>query len=361
MKKSQLKRYTVDYELNSIEFEHRNDIKMIASFDTQPSEEREDNQIPVYLTMNTRVPAHSSKMIIGLVDKLLEKTEGDVLFCGNNDEFDVNIEVNDSLLRSETNKFDIPIVITNNGDHPYSLKKGSLIGVCLPAVKLLDKKNIFINNIINENLHYYHFKDDKENLGFELINEQCKSEKKEVDLVGDKNVASFNFNSIKNVDKQTIEKLKALLLRYSVVFNDRPHGSRAVGVLDHTIELINSDVKPVKHYGFRFSPMINEKLQKHIDDMQKQGVIEPSQSPWSSPSFLIKKKDGSERFVTDFRGLNQYTKGDVFPIPRIDIIFDKLAGCKYFSTIDLKSAYWQIPLRKSDRELTAFACCNSLW
>src|SRR5215213_5398777 len=187
-----------------------------------------------------------------------------------------------------------------------------------------------------------------------------QKQKKKFDLIGDKNVASFNFDSIKNVDNQTIEKLKALLLRYSVVFNDRPHGSRAVGVLDHTIELMSSDVKPVKHYGFRFSPIINEKLHNHIDDMQKQGVIEPSQSPWSSPSFLIKKKDGSKRFVTDFRGLNQYTKGDVFPVPRIDIIFDKLAGCKYFSTIDLKSAYWQIPLRKSDRELTAFACCNSL-
>jgi len=77
----------------------------------------------VYLTINTRVPAHSSKIIIGSVDKLLEKTESNVLFCGNNNEFDVNIEVSDSLLRSEKNEFDVIIIITNNEDHLYSLKE----------------------------------------------------------------------------------------------------------------------------------------------------------------------------------------------------------------------------------------------
>ena len=122
--------------------------------------------------------------------------------------------------------------------------------------------------------------------------------------------------------------------------------------MDHTIDLTDPNVKPIKHYG---SPVVHEKLREHIKNMLKLGVIESSQSPWSSPCVLVKKKDGTERFVTDFRVLNQYTKGDVFPVPRIDMIFDKFAGCKYFSTIDLKHAFWQVPMRK------AFVCWNSLW
>jgi len=92
--------------------------------------------------------------------------------------------------------------------------------------------------------------------------------------------------------------------------------------------------------------------------MLKLGIIEPSQSPWASSCLLVKKKDGSESFVTDlFGALNAYTK-DMFPLPRIDVIFDKFAGCKYFSTIDLKSYFWQIPLSEGDKEKTAFVCCN---
>ena len=145
-----------------------------------------------------------------------------------------------------------------------------------------------------------------------------------------KNIEAYNFSQIKGVDQKIIEKLKGLLLRSNKVLNERPNGSKAVGIMEHSTD---RNVKPIKHYG---SPVVHEKLLKHIKNMLKLGVIEPSQSPWSSPCLLVKKKDGTERFVTVFR---QYTKGDVFPVPRIDMIFDKFAGCKYFSTIDLKHAF----------------------
>ena len=67
------------------------------------------------------------------------------------------------------------------------------------------------------------------------------------------------------------------------------------------------------------------------------------------------KKDGDYRFCVDFRRVNSVTKKDAHPMPRIDEILDQLGGARYFSTLDLASGYWQVPLREEDMEKTAFS------
>ena len=76
---------------------------------------------------------------------------------------------------------------------------------------------------------------------------------------------------------------------------------------------------------------------------------------------LVNKKDGSTRFCVDYRKLNEVTHKDSYPHPCIDDTIDALAGSKWFSTLDLKSGYWQVQLSEEAKEKTAFSSGSGLW
>ncbi|GBN89139.1 Transposon Ty3-I Gag-Pol polyprotein [Araneus ventricosus] len=95
--------------------------------------------------------------------------------------------------------------------------------------------------------------------------------------------------------------------------------------------------------------------------MLKEDVIQPSDSPWSSPIVLVKKKNGEWRFCVDYRRLNKITKKGVYPLPRIDDALDCLSGAKIFSIMDLKSGYWQIEVDEKDSKKTAFVISDGLY
>ena len=98
-----------------------------------------------------------------------------------------------------------------------------------------------------------------------------------------------------------------------------------------------------------------------VDEMLEAGIIRRSRSPWSFPVVVVDKKDGSKRFCVDFRQLNKITKPISYPLPVIDDILARLGKAKYFTTLDLKSGYWQVPMDETDREKTAFACHRGLF
>eukprot|EP00249_Psilotum_nudum_P036638 c8245_g1_i2 orf=485-970(-) len=88
--------------------------------------------------------------------------------------------------------------------------------------------------------------------------------------------------------------------------------------------------------------------------MLKENVIRQSRSPWVSQTHLVKKSDNTFCFCLDFCPLNKVTIRNEYPLPRIDDILDSLAHSQYFTSLDLKSGYWLIPMKEEDKCKTAF-------
>ena len=106
---------------------------------------------------------------------------------------------------------------------------------------------------------------------------------------------------------------------------------------------------------------LREESNKQIEDMLEKGIISPSTSPWASPIVLVHKKSGDLRFCIDYRRLNQITRNDAHPLPGVDDLLDAVRNAKYFTSLDLKSGYWQIPVHPDDREKTAFVTHGGLY
>ncbi|GFW22938.1 retrovirus-related Pol polyprotein from transposon 17.6 [Trichonephila clavipes] len=130
-------------------------------------------------------------------------------------------------------------------------------------------------------------------------------------------------------------------------------------VTQHRID--TADHPPIKQHPRRLPFAKQEEVGTLLREMQENDIIEPSSSPWASPIVLVSKKDGSTRFSVDYRKLNDVTKKDSYPLPRIDDTLDTLSGHKWFSTLDLKSGYWQVEIHPEDREKTAFTSGQGLW
>lgn len=130
--------------------------------------------------------------------------------------------------------------------------------------------------------------------------------------------------------------------------------STAIGyttIVEHEI-VTNSE--PIKQRYYPVSPSKQKIIDQELKDMLDQGIVEPSKSSWSSPILLVPKKDGTYRFCVDYRKLNAVTKKDAYPIPYVSAILDRLRDARFLSSLDIKSAYWQVSVKESSREYTAF-------
>nr|GEU29835.1 putative reverse transcriptase domain-containing protein [Tanacetum cinerariifolium] len=111
---------------------------------------------------------------------------------------------------------------------------------------------------------------------------------------------------------------------------------------------------PIAKNPYRLAPSEMKELMSQLQELLDKGFIHPSSSPWGAPILFVKKKDGSMRMCIDYRKLNKVTVKNVYPLPRIDDLFDQLQGARWFFKIDLHCGYHQLKVREEDIPKTAF-------
>jgi hypothetical protein len=150
-----------------------------------------------------------------------------------------------------------------------------------------------------------------------------------------------------------------------LIYNNSDVFAATDAELDHTdtvkMRIDTGDHPPIKLKPYRTPLNKRETVDKAVDDMLEAGIISRSRSPWSFPVVIVDKKDGSKRFCVDFRQLNAITKAISFPLPVIDDILALLGKSNWFTSLDLRGAYWQILMDDADKEKTAFACFKGLF
>lgn len=128
-----------------------------------------------------------------------------------------------------------------------------------------------------------------------------------------------------------------------------------------TMSIDTGDAMPIKQRAYRVPLTKRRIISQEIDKMLAEGIIRPSASPWASPLTLVPKPDGSVRVCADYRQLNSVTKKDAYPLPQIQDIFDSLEGAVIFTTLDLRSGYWQVGMDRGSIEKTAITCHRGLF
>lgn len=168
----------------------------------------------------------------------------------------------------------------------------------------------------------------------------------------------LNIIKLDHLTNGSYRDIKSIIQKFNHIFfleGDELTYSRAAM---HEIETTTNI--PINKRQYRMPESTKSHIDEQIAEMLKLGIIKPSKSPWNAPVLCVPKKcdaNGNKRYriVVDFRALNLITKPFVYPIPLINEILDNIGNSKFFSSIDLKSGFYQIPIDSRDAAKTAFS------
>lgn len=259
---------------------------------------------------------------------------------------------------------------------PENCSKNIQLHLPLPnGTYLFNKQNIlpFVSipncliNILNEKTTVLIINENK----FPLVIQKSMFSNPQIENISNFNIFLINENKtdrqhfiensliLEECDENLRAKIVSLCTNYNECFFIPGDTVTHTDVITHSIELKpNSSPKFIKQYKIPQSQ--KAELKRQLDELEQQKIIEKCQaSGWNSPIFLVPKADSNGqktklRLVVDFQHLNQNTVPIQFPIPNIDTILNQLANSKYFSTLDLYGAFYQIKLEKNSRPLTTF-------
>lgn len=202
-----------------------------------------------------------------------------------------------------------------------------------------------------------------EDMSFEMVNEST--------IFTVNNIRQKTYNSSDRlkllkeslrVDHMTTEEREAtqeLCSEFSDIFHLDGDKISCTDAVYHEINTPSTS-QPIYQKPYRLPYAQRGEIARQVKEMERDGIITPSNSPWNAPLLVVPKKEDSSgvqkyRVVVDFRKLNSITIGDAFPMPNVTEILDQLGKAKYFTCIDLASGYHQIPLHPKDREKTGFS------
>jgi hypothetical protein len=247
-------------------------------------------------------------------DQLYQLTAIDNGFLG----FEPGVLVTNSISKLRTNRV-VPVVIVNTTNKLFTLRKGC------PVAK--------VDKILESNIS-------------------------SISKTPAETHSSSDFENI-DVPDEYKPKLVKLLEHNADLFAQKDSDLSHTDIVKMKID--TGDHPPIKLRPYR-TPLNNRKIiDEAIDEMLDAKIISRSRSPWSFPVVIVDKKDGSKRFCVDFRALNKITKPNSYPLPVIDDLLSLLGKARFFSSLDLKSGYWQVAMDEADKEKTAFCTFKGLF
>lgn len=226
----------------------------------------------------------------------------------------------------------LPCRVLNPTDKPIMLKRKAPVGVLAP-VNAITQSNI--NKPVQQTVS--------------LVEMKRALDAKKI---------SFEGTAMQGKD---LEALIKLLYNNIDLFATSLSEMPGTDVMLHRIDTGNSP--PIRKRAYRHAPADKIEIAKQVEEMAKAGIIEESDTPWSSPVLLVSKKDGSKRFCVDFRHLNEVTTLTSWPLPTLDEVLDVVGEQKptLWSSIDLRSGYWQVALDPATKDRTGFQAADANW
>ncbi len=223
--------------------------------------------------------------------------------------------------------------IMNLSDEPVTLEAGQIFGSVEP-VEEIDSLGKINETVTDPTVN---------------VNEQISLEER-IEFV------KQNMNLDENLSNEQREVLRNLLIENADIFSTGDGDIGRSTCTEHVID--TGDAKPIYQRPYRAEHQKRAVIEREVNKMLEQGLIEPSSSEWSSPVVLVTKKDGSIRFCINYMKLNAVTKQDVYMIPRIDDILTDLGESQFFTSLDLAGAYHQVPVsdKLNSKDKTTFTC-----
>ena len=164
--------------------------------------------------------------------------------------------------------------------------------------------------------------------------------------------SKIDLTGVQGWDPVLIKEAQQLFHEYAHIFALESLDIGHTSMVKHKIRLDN--YTPFKERYHRIPPHLFDEVKNHLKEMMEVGAIRKSNSPWASAIVLVRKKDSSLRFCIDLCKLNDQTIKDAYSLPCIDDTLDCLGGATIFTSLDLRSGYWQVEMEEESKPLTAF-------